>query len=633
MNREYLKSRCFEDEDENWWQRRSGMERCLFIGLLFAILLSLACVIYISLQILLNVEVCSNTSCLAESYRIATRLNNTVDPCEDFYQYVCGVSPERDNTISTLKQKVNEMLVESAGEDDSNATNDERKLFDNCLNQTDSENFIVTFQEVLEDIGGWPVLVGYHWRARLFEWTDAVYSLKSRGYPFSMFLDVQLQSEGRIKLSIVSFAFPHKGLYLQFMIDTAVVFGADRYQAKLQMENVLSFMEELQGVAEKNVTLKRPDELFGTHVTVEEMQKIYDEIQWLDFLNNILYPYTVTDSDVIVIPSHEHFGAFIDLITSIPKRVQANYMVWRVIEEMIPFMSKQLQYLKGNYTCQIESGTHQDHHEFCCESLDAIYVLRPLQLQYIQNRLSAKRKLMIEELYLAVKEEIISQLENSRWIDDESRQASVDFFEMTEVVIGAPDGYFNGSIFEELYTWELEGESIFEMILSARKNYFETLMVMQNSSVMLNLIKGTEIGYSTNTIVLPLAVLDEYFDEERPMYLNYAELGVAIAEVLLKSLTDNVEQLWSNSTVEEFEERTKCNSVALLLGYRSYQKWAESRRKEARLVAIEQTPNQLFWISAMSSSCHSYVQFRPNQYLLKDFMCASDTHFDDCDVL
>lgn len=56
------------------------------------------------------------------------------------------------------------------------------------MNETGTEDFMDFFKEFLDEIQGWPVVVGYRWRARLFEWMDVVYVLRDKGYPFAMML-------------------------------------------------------------------------------------------------------------------------------------------------------------------------------------------------------------------------------------------------------------------------------------------------------------------------------------------------------------------------------------------------------------------------------------------------------------
>lgn len=47
--------------------------------------------------------------------------------------------------------------------------------------------------------------------------------------------------------------------------------------------------------------------------------------------------------------------------------MQANYMVWKVVEEMMPFMSKDLQFLQKNYSCQVNEPFGDDRAHFCAD--------------------------------------------------------------------------------------------------------------------------------------------------------------------------------------------------------------------------------------------------------------------------
>lgn len=42
-------------------------------------------------------EICQSTECVETSYKILSAMNQSVDPCEDFYNYACGGWIERNH--------------------------------------------------------------------------------------------------------------------------------------------------------------------------------------------------------------------------------------------------------------------------------------------------------------------------------------------------------------------------------------------------------------------------------------------------------------------------------------------------------------------------------------------------------
>ncbi|KAF5307508.1 hypothetical protein FQR65_LT06863 [Abscondita terminalis] len=647
MNREYLKSRCFEDEDENWWERRSGMERFMFVSLIIVFAIALGCITFITLQYLLREEFCTSTTCMFEALKLESNINMSVDPCDDFIKYSCKELPEEVNLALLVENEINRLVQEPISDMDSESIKKEKSLFLTCMNETDSENSVNVMQEMLNEIGGWPVVVGYRWRARLFEWTEAVYALRSRGFPFSMFFTVNT-SESKILISNptdTNFGY-NRDLYRKFMIDTAVAFGADRYQAQLQMEDVLNFAEELGNIT-KEKKKNKAEELFSSQLTVDELQKIYDEIQWADFLNNILYPaVSVSSSDIVAIPSHEYLGTILDLLSATPRRVQANFLVWKVIEEMIPFMTKELQNLKRNYTCQTGGESKINRADFCTEFLNNIYYARPLHILLQSSVTNFNSE--IEEIVGSVKTELLNMLRNSNF-DDISVKESIDFISSIEDVIGLPENLYNESISEDM------ASDVFKTILEAQKNYIDTTYTLNyetnNITEFYNLMKTVSVIYlkTSNVIAIPNIFVQEYYKEEQPMYLNYANIGTVYAKILVEALLENAQDLWSNDTMQILKDEYSClglnekffvDQISINLAYNAYITWTKDNTKEPKLIGLPQTPAQLLWISSASKTCVDFLDdtetdiFLHNRNFANDFKCSDVLiNFNNCDGL
>lgn len=52
------------------------------------------------------------------------------------------------------------------------------------------EETMEEFEEILEDLNGWPIVTGHKWNEGVFDWKEILYKLKERGYTNSMLLEV-----------------------------------------------------------------------------------------------------------------------------------------------------------------------------------------------------------------------------------------------------------------------------------------------------------------------------------------------------------------------------------------------------------------------------------------------------------
>lgn len=94
------------------------------------------------------VEVCSSPICESESQNILAKLDESVDPCENFYHFACGsfinnsVIPDDKSQIDvstlldqSLKEQLNDILNTTITNDDIHPFACSKKLYQACLNE------------------------------------------------------------------------------------------------------------------------------------------------------------------------------------------------------------------------------------------------------------------------------------------------------------------------------------------------------------------------------------------------------------------------------------------------------------------------------------------------------------------
>jgi len=114
---------------------------------------------------------CSSSSCLEVAGAIKQNLNESVDPCKDFFQYSCGTwikdnpipsSENRFSTFSQLLDKNNRKLLLLLLEDDDfpsgHAVKKTKDYFKSCMAEDQNDNTAVPkLKRLITQYGSWPV--------------------------------------------------------------------------------------------------------------------------------------------------------------------------------------------------------------------------------------------------------------------------------------------------------------------------------------------------------------------------------------------------------------------------------------------------------------------------------------------
>ena len=125
--------------------------------------------------------ICLTPGCVKAAANLLNNMNTAVDPCTDFYEFACGnyiketVIPKHHSEtglFSELGQKVTERLrklIESDPmPDDPNVLVSIRNYYQSCMNENQEKLNKQILLNILEKLGGWPLLNKSMWKENRF---------------------------------------------------------------------------------------------------------------------------------------------------------------------------------------------------------------------------------------------------------------------------------------------------------------------------------------------------------------------------------------------------------------------------------------------------------------------------------
>lgn len=96
-------------------------------------------------------------------------------------------------------------------------------------------------------------------------------------------------------------------------------------------------------------------------MTVNELSAAYPSIPWWEYFNTILAPQAQLRQDEIVIVNvPSYLKDFEKLINMTPKRVQANYALWRATAASVGYLTDDIRKRQLKYTVELNGKTERE---------------------------------------------------------------------------------------------------------------------------------------------------------------------------------------------------------------------------------------------------------------------------------
>ncbi|XP_034251928.1 neprilysin-2-like [Thrips palmi] len=658
-------------------------------------------------------EECLTEGCNRTVASLARAMNLSINPCDDFYQFACGryvrdtPLPPNKGTVSVvsqledvLREQLRELLAEAPGPGEPAAFGKAKTLYQSCMNTTRLEELgVEPAKKILATLGvpSWPILESDAWDDSEFDWQNMSFKLMEMGlyddfiFAYGVEIDINNTARHALKVEPPEFNLDLVGLdnvtrtmhvqeYLYELLETAKMLRPE--VADLVNTNKLSLLqEETEKVATLEITLnlctmsledRRNLTLGLTEMPLSRLQEIYPYVSWLNYTKHMLPPgANVTEDESVVVVDVVFMAALGKIMEATPKRVLANYLVWRVLENTV-------MDVLNEKARSIGVKRKMARWEECVKAVQ-IGMRMATSAMYVRRHSSEEARNKTVEMVQDISKEMHRLLDSVDWMDPKTRRAAMMKAEVMRYNVAYPQELLNDTLLDQFYEkLEVQPNDLLGNTLAVEKRRFDRSMAKYRTKVQKyhwSFISGIAdivnafFLHSDNSLSIPAGLMQgAFFQKDRPQYMNYGGIGFAIGHEVSHAFDETgglfdmnglLANWWDVETKKLFDEKVRCivdqyssmkdpninvtvngiltqseniaDNAALKLAYRAYMRYTARHGTEPRTTVkvldddkprtVTLKPRQMFWVSFASAWCSKEthkdlnLQLRTNSHL------------------
>jgi len=583
---------------------------------------------------------CDSPNCKRNKERVEYLLDNSVDPCEDFFQYACSNKNRGQDypySRKRVSQNLTKLIVEASG--DFSFLKD---FYESCISITDqfTKEEVAAYcisdnncpKEELEKFGSiyqnfrelamefatqtsWPVLTeDWDSKSKDFSWQKLSEDILTHEYYLgalqyvsekenstyenffsNVFFAPMIKHSGYKSLLIIPMTFPELfengsfkdlAMYKKIMVTSIKLLGPtnntiieedmnkvlknemnlaklseyeysyetydanDRFECEHRLKN---FQKNCDKLLVMNGTVK---EYFDTNgfdcntysenllkqlypnckrfleidenfeeITLDEMTELFPSCNWIDYVNNVMGnpDVKVDGSEVVLIPGKERLKNIYKLINDLPKREQANLLLWRIFAKFAANFLKTGVEEEALYKNIFDKkGTLTSRSENCVNQVKTFFPNILDDLIINKYLLKGEREAILR-MFEELRDEFEKIINTNNWMSENTKMSALKKLYKMKIFVGElnnniellpetltqlkKDNYLNnirilGNSFWAKRVLSLRtpsdfftGESIYNAFYSPFLNQIQ---------INVGYIKGNNIGFSKD---LPLALV------------------------------------------------------------------------------------------------------------------------------
>jgi len=453
--------------------------------------------------------------------------------------------------------------------------------------------------------------------------------------------------------------------YLEYMVSTAIYFGAEPQVAEFQMRKALELELKLAEISLPREKRRNKTALYNP-MTVTKASELYPSLPWVEYINVILdvnRKVSIEENEIVNIGVPKYLTDLKDFIDTIPPRTIANYIIWRNVKYAMSYLGAEALKISLKYKKALTGKSRESPRwERCVATTSGLgsnyfyfyegSLTNAVGGMYARKHFKANAKEMADSMVENIRSEFKIMLDEITWMDDTTKVKAHKKVDQMVPHIAYAKEILDDDLINEFYEgFSLETDSYFKNILRLNKwisayyaNEFrnpidKTSWKTHGGAAIVNAFYNP----SENSIQFPAGILDGvFFAEDRPLYMNYGAIGMVVGHEITHGFDDqgsqkdgngNLVDWWEPETKKKYLEKAQCiieqygnytvhvdeedlnvngintqgeniaDNGGTKEAYRAYNRLVERYGPEPVLPSVNYDQKQLFWLSTAQVWC------------------------------
>ena len=132
------------------------------------------------------------------------------------------------------------------------------------------------------------------------------------------------------------------------MTEVSLLLGANESHAADELQKIIDFEKRMANITVPEVERIDTSSIYEK-TTIGQLAQKVPQINWMLYFRHLVHPMNITEDEYIVSYSTPFFVELGKLLEATDKRVIHNYIIWRLVMELMPHMPPQYEKSRAKF--------------------------------------------------------------------------------------------------------------------------------------------------------------------------------------------------------------------------------------------------------------------------------------------